>query len=106
MNSLIQNYEIILQALTATCADIPCFHQIREPFDYTEQLRRRLCGKFASLSNLFIADSTPVEICKTIRAERSTICASETIRPAFGYCAMARTRYFSYKLHAVYDRTP
>jgi hypothetical protein len=31
MNSLIQNCEIILQALMATCADIPRFHPIRKP---------------------------------------------------------------------------
>jgi len=31
MNSLIQNYEIILKALAATRADIPCFHQNGKP---------------------------------------------------------------------------
>jgi len=130
MNSLIQNYEIILKALTTTCADIPCFHQIWKPklsgleqtspdltarfmmynseeqlfsaikntylkgkseriaynrrrrklFAYTEQIRRRMCGKFSFLSNLFIVDSTSVEICQTVRAGRSNICAIETIR--------------------------
>jgi len=112
MNSLIQNYEIILKELTATCADIPCFHQTRKPklsglelialnltaefmmynseeqlfrgikhsylegkiersvytrrrkklFDYTGKIRRQLCRKFSSLSNLFIVGSSPKSV--------------------------------------------
>jgi hypothetical protein len=153
MNRLFQNHENIPKELTATCADIPCFHQIRKPkfsgleetalnltaefvmynseeqlfraiqntylegkiersaysrqrrklFTYTEQIRQRLCGKFSTPGNLFIVDSTLVEICKTVRTRRSYICATETIHPTFGYCATAGTLYFGYKLHAVCD---
>jgi len=99
------------------------FGDKRLGFDYTEQNRRRLCGKFASMSNLFIVGSSPVEICKTIPARRSTICATERpsvpppaimpqlepLRSLFstvssttsGYCSTAGTPYFGYKLHAL-----
>ncbi|KAA6344892.1 hypothetical protein EZS27_007488 [termite gut metagenome] len=75
----------------------------RKLFDYTEKIRQRLSEKFAHLSNLFIIDSTPVEICKMSRAKRSSICSTEKIKPEFGYCAATKTRYFGFKLHAVCD---
>ena len=70
---------------------------------YIEKIRQCLSQKFSCLSNLFIVDSTPVEICKYSRAKRSNICATADIRPNFGYCASQKKRYFGYKLHAVCD---
>lgn len=64
----------------------------RKLFTYKEKLRECLSQKFAHLSNLFIVDSTPVEICKISRAKRSNICATDKIKPDFGY-----------KLHLVCD---
>ncbi|KAA6299820.1 MAG: hypothetical protein EZS26_004041, partial [Candidatus Ordinivivax streblomastigis] len=75
----------------------------RKLFDYTEKIRRRLSEKFAHLSNLFIIDSTPIEICKMSHAKRSSICPTEKIKPEFGYCAAPKTRYFGFKLHALCD---
>ncbi|KAA6318101.1 hypothetical protein EZS27_031845 [termite gut metagenome] len=43
----------------------------RTLFDYTEKIRQRLSEKFSHLSNLFIIDSTPIEICKMSRVKRS-----------------------------------
>ena len=70
---------------------------------YTEEIRRFLIQQFSHLSNLFIVDSTPVEICKISRAKRSNICSTEEIQPAFGYCAAQKKHYFGYKLHLVCD---
>jgi len=55
------------------------------------------------MSNLFIVDSTPVEICKISRAKRSNIRSTEEIQPVFGYCAAQKKYYFGYKLHIVCD---
>ncbi|WP_143756543.1 transposase [Chryseobacterium sp. RU37D] len=41
---------------------------------------------------------------KISRANFSGICSSEEIKPASGYCAEQKTRYFGYKLHAVCDK--
>ncbi|OAV71337.1 Transposase DDE domain protein [Bacteroidales bacterium Barb4] len=75
----------------------------RKLFDCTEKIRRQPSQKFSCPSNLFIIDSTPVEICKTSRANRSSICTADKIRPEFGYCAAAKTHCFGFKLHAVCD---
>ena len=76
----------------------------RKLFEYMEKIRQNLSGKFSSFTNVFVIDSTPVEICKYSRAGRSSICTTEDIRPDFGYCAAQKTRYFGYKLHAVCDK--
>ena len=76
----------------------------RKLMDYTENIRKSLSQKFSHLSNLFIVDSTPVEICKISRAKRSNICAKEEIQPTFGYCSAKKTHYFGYKLHLVCDQ--
>jgi len=65
---------------------------------YTEKIRQSLSQKLAHLSNLFIVDSAPVQICKNNRAKRSNICATYEIKPAFGYCAAQKAHYFGYKL--------
>lgn len=75
----------------------------RKLVGYTEKIRQCLSQKFAHLSNMFIVDSAPVQICKNSRAKRSNICATHEIQPAFGYCATQKTHYFGYKLHIVCD---
>ena len=75
----------------------------RKLVDYIEKIRQVLSQKFSHLSNLFIVDSTPIEICKISRAKRSNICATDGIQPTFGYCAAHKKHYFGYKLHLVCD---
>jgi hypothetical protein len=75
----------------------------RKLFDYIAKVRQCLSDKFSHLSNLFIIDSAPIEICKVYRAKRSNICSTETIFPAFGYCSSKKTHYFGYKIHLVCD---
>jgi hypothetical protein len=75
----------------------------RKLFDYFEKIRQRFSSKFSDLRQCFIVDSTPIEICKFVRAGRSNICATADVQPAFGYCAAKRMRYFCYKLHLVSD---
>lgn len=76
----------------------------RRLFPYIEKIRETLSGKFSGFTDVFIVDSTPLEICKISRANRSAICSADEIKPAFGYCAAQKSRYFGYKLHAVCDR--
>ena len=76
----------------------------RKLLPYIEKIRETLSSKFSEFSNVFIVDSTPIEICKVSRAKRSGICSTEQIKPAFGYCAAQKTRYYGYKLHAVCDK--
>ncbi len=73
-------------------------------FPYMEKIRQVLSNKFSDLTDVFVVDSTPIEICKISRAKRSAICSTQEIIPAFGYCAAQKTRYFGYKLHAVCDK--
>ncbi len=76
----------------------------RKLFPYIEKIREILSSKFSDFTDVFIVDSTPVEICKISRANRSAICSTDEIKPAFGYCAAQKKRYFGYKLHAVCDK--
>ena len=76
----------------------------RKLFGYMEEIRKCLSEKFTELTDVFIVDSTPIEICKIGRAKRSGICSTNDILPAFGYCAAQKSRYFGYKLHAVCDK--
>ena len=76
----------------------------RKLFPYIEKIRETLSGKFSDFTDVFIVDSTPIEICKISRANRSAICSTNEIKPAFGYCAAQKSRYFGYKLHAVCDK--
>ena len=71
---------------------------------YIEKIRQTLSEKFSDFTDVFIVDSTPIEICKISRANRSQICSTDEIQPAFGYCAAQKSRYFGYKLHAVCDK--
>lgn len=73
----------------------------RKLFPYIEKIRTTLSSKFSDFTNVFIVDSTPIEICKISRANRSQVCSTEEIKHSFEYCAVQRTRYFGYKFHAV-----
>ena len=75
----------------------------RNLFAYFEKIRQRISSKFSNLSNVFIVDSTPLEICHFVRARRSGICSTDEIKPDFGYCSAKKMRYFGYKLHLVCD---
>lgn len=76
----------------------------RKLLPYIEKIRETLSGKFADFTDVFIVDSTPIEICKISRANRSAICTTDEIKPSFGYCAAQKSRYFGYKLHAVCNK--
>ncbi len=76
----------------------------RRIFGYIEKIRETLSNKFSDFTNVFIVDSTHIEICKISRANRSAIYSTEDIKPFFGYCASQKTRYFGFKLHAVCDK--
>lgn len=76
----------------------------RRLFLYIEKIRETLSEKFSNFTDVFIVDSTPIEICKISRANRSGICSTEEIQPTFGYCAAQKMGYFGYKLHAVCDK--
>lgn len=76
----------------------------RKLFPYIEKIRETLSSKFSDFTDVFIVDSTPIEICKISRANRSAICSTDEIKPAYGYCAAQKSRYFGYKLHAVCDK--
>lgn len=75
----------------------------RKLFSFLELIRSSLSESLSGLSTTFIVDSTPLEICKYSRANRSSICSTIDIKPTYGYCAATKTRYFGYKLHAVCD---
>lgn len=53
-------------------------------FPYIEKIRETLSSRFSDFTDVFIVDSTPIEICKISRANRSAICSTEEIKPAFG----------------------
>ena len=76
----------------------------RKLFPYIEKIRETLSSKFSDFTDVFIVDSTPIEICKISRANRSAICSTDEIKPAYGYCAAQKSRYFGYKLHVVCDK--
>lgn len=75
----------------------------RKLFLYIEEIRKTLSAKFTFMSNLYIVDSMPVQICELVRANRSKICSTSDIYPAFGYCASKKMHYFGFKLHLVCD---
>ena len=76
----------------------------RKLLPYIEKIRETLSNKFSDFTDVFIVDSTPIEICKISRANRAAICATDEIKPSFGYCAAQKSRYFGYILHAVCDK--
>ena len=72
-------------------------------FSQIKKIRETLSNKFSDFTTVYIVDSTPIVICKISRDNRSAIRTTEEIKHSFGCCATQRSRYFSYKLHAVCD---
>jgi hypothetical protein len=71
---------------------------------YLSDIQRFISEKFADFTNVFIIDATPLKICENARANRSDICKTYDVQPAFGFCAAKKEHYFGYKLHAVCNR--
>jgi hypothetical protein len=67
-----------------------------------EHFRQHLASSLASSEDYYFVDSMPLETCKPGRARRTRICQeTEESRPSYGYCAVHKTHYFGYKIHAV-----
>ena len=65
-------------------ADLRTFTIYRGLLPYIEKIRETLSNNFSDFTDVFIVDSTPIEICKISRANRSAICATDEIKPSFG----------------------
>ena len=105
INSELQLFRLISGTILDGKIERSVFNKRRRYlFSYFEKIRLVLSNKFSEFTDVFVVDSTPIEICKISRAMRSGICSTEQIRPAFGYCAAQKTRYFGFKLHAVCDK--
>jgi len=73
----------------------------RKLFDYRSQLRKQIASQI-SVSDYYIVDSMPLEVCKLSRSSRCGICKEEyETAPNKGYCASQANSYYGYKLHAV-----
>jgi len=74
----------------------------RRLFNLIEDIRRQLASFFNEFEEYFVVDSMPLEVCKTARASRSTICKDEEFcYPDKGFCASQKMYYYGYKLHGV-----
>jgi len=74
----------------------------RNLFHLIENIREELASSFNEFENYFVVDSMPLEVCKTARATRSTICKDEEYcYPDKGYCASQKMYYYGYKLHGI-----
>lgn len=105
INSELQLFRAISGSVLEPKIERSVFNKRRRSlFFYFEKIRVVLSKKFMEFTDVFIVDSTPIEICKFSRARRSEICATQEIRPAFGYCAAQKKNYFGFKLHAVCDK--
>jgi hypothetical protein len=67
-----------------------------------EHFRQQMVSVLAPSENYFFVDSMPLEICQFGRAKRLRICReADGAEPDYGYCAVHKSYYFGYKLHAV-----
>lgn len=85
------------------CIERSVYHRRKKRlFFYIESLREQMAEQMTQGENHYIIDSMPLEVCKMIRSNRSTIC-SEDIKtsPNHGYCASQQMHFYGYKLHAV-----
>ena len=102
INSELQLFRFISGSVLEHRIERSVFNKRRRMlFSYLEKIRIVLSSKFSEFTDVFVVGSTPIEICKVSRAMRSAISSTEQIRPAFGYCAAQKSRYFGFKLHAV-----
>jgi len=70
-------------------------------FSHREHLRKRIAS-LLTVSDYYIVDSMPLEVCKLSRSARSHICKERfEDSPDKGYCASQGNNYYGYKLHAV-----
>lgn len=56
----------------------------RNLFHFIEKIRKTFSDKFSEFTDVFIVDSTPIEICKISRAKRSAICSTPEISLLLG----------------------
>ena len=74
----------------------------RQLGDYIELVRKSLVKQLLPYEDTFVLDSMPLEVCKSARAKRSTICSENySTAPNWGYCASHDTYYYGYKLHGM-----
>jgi hypothetical protein len=74
----------------------------RKLFGQLEEIRMKLSTIFNEFEDYFIVDSMPLEVCKTSRASRSTICKEANVSsPDKGFCASQNMFYYGYKLHGI-----
>jgi hypothetical protein len=67
-----------------------------------EHFRQRMTSVLVPSENYYFVDSMPLEICKFGRAKRTRICQdTDGALPNYGYCAVHKSHYFGYKVHAV-----
>lgn len=71
-------------------------------FQYQEIIRGKIAGILNAITEVYAADSMPLEICKLSRMERNKMGKEEPyISPDKGYCASQDKWYYGYKLHSV-----
>jgi hypothetical protein len=76
----------------------------RKLFGFIEEIRKLLASFFNEFEDHYIVDSMPLEVCKTARASRSTICKDKDYCfPDKGFCASQKMYYYGYKLHGVFS---
>ena len=74
----------------------------RKLFSLIEKVRVKLSSFFNEFEEYFIVDSMPLEVCKTSRASRSSICKEKQQSfPDKGFCASQNMYFYGYKLHAI-----
>ena len=74
----------------------------RQLGDYIDLVRKSLVKQLLPYEDTFVLDSMPLEVCKSARAKRSTVCSENySTAPNWGYCASHNTYYYGYKLHGM-----
>ena len=67
----------------------------RKLFFVKERIRKSLVEKLTVNEKYFAVDSMPLEICKLIRSERTSICKEDYLTsPSKGYCASQKMYFF------------
>ena len=63
-------------------------------FSQIKKIRVTLSSMFSDFTDVYIADSTPIVICKISRANRSAIRTTDEIKHSFGCRIAHKSRYF------------
>jgi hypothetical protein len=92
-----------LPATVAGQIDRSVFNRRRRQLAFKiEHFRQCMVSALAPSENYYFVDSMPLEICKFGRAKRLRICREANgAGPDYGYCAVHKSYYFGYKIHAV-----